>query len=340
MSSFAITTRHWRDFLGSAIRSDAGASLLTHRESDAIKGFLIILIVLGHDKYVQMGGMNNLFLYSFHVYAFYYLPFLYDFRPTRLMPLIRKNLVRLYVPYTLVFALLFAIACVQGKMPGAEGTVLAYVCGSQMLLSKCFGFGSFLWFIPTMFSVLVWRWIYYRLDIRWRCVMLVASGVCLVGFAYMIRWYVATWFYSPLCLTVALGMVLPGVILREICTRLKAQVATMAFFLLVIAIMVIYPVRTEYHLSYLTINRLVCPVLIFSLLLSMRGWLAGSKWLVEFGRLSFRIYLIHIFIYNAAYMVLDRQNPGIYVGLCVFAVAFVGAWLLAKIPLMRYAFPR
>lgn len=339
MTGITTILSNCKNFLECAIRSDGKTSLLTHNESNAAKGILILLIVLGHNKYLMSGGWSNLFLYSFHVYAFYFLPFLYDFRNSGLKKLLKKNLIRLYVPYSAVFLLLILITTFYGKTPSLKDGAMAYVCGSQFLLYNNLGFGSFLWFIPTMFSILFYRWIYYNIGFRYRCVMLAASAICLIGFAYVIPAFVYTWIYSPMCLTVALGMILPAVCLREFCKRLKYPVLAMAFFSLTVAMMVIYPLKDEYGITYLTINRLICPILIFSFLLSIRKFLAGHKILIDFGKESFKIYLIHIFIYNAIYLLLDRYNPGIYTGIAVYCIGFAGAYMISKIPLLRYVFP-
>lgn len=328
------------NFISEAVRSNAEYSLISHRESNAIKGLLIILIVLGHNKYIQQGGLNNLYLYSFHVYAFYFLPFLYNFKNINFFNLVSKNLLRLYIPYTCFFLLLLIINIATGKRPPLENTLITYITGSQFQLSENFGFGSFLWFIPTMFSVLCYRWIYYHLNIMGRYILLALSGLCLVGFTYLIPSFVVTWRFAPFCLTVALAMVLPGVILREVCRRMENDFIALSFFLLVILLMIFYPVRQEYGLTYLTINRLLCPVLIFSFLLSFRKFLSQKPKLVEYGKLSFKIYLIHIFIYNAAYHFIDRFNPGIYFGLLVFFICFILTVLISKIPLLKYVFPR
>lgn len=324
----------------SAIEDDARESLLRRDESNAVKGVLIMLIVLGHNKYLMQGGMSNLWLYSFHVYAFYYLPFLYDFKPVRLGQLLRRNFVRFYVPYTVIFALLLCITYVTGHLPTVKDSALAFICGSQYMLYNTLGFGSFLWFIPTMFSVLLYRWIYYNIGVKWRYSMLLLSGLCLIGFAYMVPVYVKTWIYSPVCLTVALGMVLPAVILRGVLRRMEYAPVALAFFMLTVAVMIVYPVKDTYHYTYLTINRLICPILIFSLLLSTRRFLSGKRLLIDVGKESFKIYLIHIFIYNGIYLLADRYTPGIYTGAAVYIIGFSIAYAISKIPLLKYVFPK
>ncbi len=337
LSKYFLKTYNW---CRTALSDDARTSLLSHAESDGIKGLLILLIVLGHNKYVMQGGMSNVFLYSFHVYAFYYLPFIYDFRNESWKRLITKNLRRLYVPYTLIFLLLTVLAYMQGTLGSLTDIGVAYVCGSQCALGQSFGMGSFLWFIPTMFMVMVYRKIYYALPSTWRWAMMCVSLISLVGFAYLCSWYLYLWWYAPMCMVVALGMIFPAVCLRKVCTTITADKIVVPFFLLFLSMMIFYPMGNNYPYTYLTVNRMVCPILIFTMLLSARHLLARNKWLVDFGRMSFRIYLIHIFIYNAIYKFADAYSPGIYDGLAIFGATFALSYRISKISFLKYAFPR
>ncbi len=319
---------------------NAENSLLSRNESNAIKGVLIMLVVLGHNKYVMQGGLSNMYLYSFHVYAFYYLPFLYDFKLMSWGNFFKKNLRRLYIPYTVFFILLLVLSFLQGHPLSINNILITYICGSQNLLVSNLGFGSFLWFIPTMLSVLFFRQIYYRLGYIGRNVLLVISALCLVGFSYMLPIYVYTWWYSPFCLTVGLAMVFPAICLRWMFSRVRSSAIVLSFFILTLSILIFYPVRSEYYLTYLTINRIICPVLIFSLLLTLMKYLSQSEIIIKIGIQSFIIYLLHIFIYNAFYMLCDRYKPGIYEGLIIFVISLTIAYAISKIGIVRYAFPK
>lgn len=286
------------------------------------------------------GGMSNVFLYSFHVYAFYYLPFLYDFRKMEWGGFFKKNLKRLYVPYTVFFCLVALSAWARGFRPGVINILEAYVCGSQNFLHSTFGFGSFLWFLPTMLSVLTFRQIYYRLGFTGRNIMLVLSGVCLCGYAYLWSWYIPLWWYTPFCITVGLGMVLPAVCLRSVCMKADPRILLLCFFFLMVAVIIFYPVAHEYSYTYLTLNRLICPLVIFSTLLTLRSRLSQSRIAVELGVGSLVIYLTHQFIYNACYAVASHFQVGIYGGLVMFIIALGGGYLISKIKFVRYVFPK
>lgn len=335
-----IVGKNLKRFLYEAISDNADNSLLTFKQSDAVKGILILLIIMGHNKYLMQGGMSNIFLYSFHVYAFYYLPFLYNFKDTPFIKLIKTNFRRLYIPYTVIFLLLLCLALLNGKITSPFDYLATYVCGSQFLLSHNFGFGSFLWFIPTMFSVLIYRWIYYHLNFKARCLMLFISLIFLIGFTYRLTFSIYLKNFAPFCLSVALAMVLPGVLMRAVYRKLNISSAILAFFLLVLGIMIVYPLKANYANTYLTINRLFCPIIIFSLLLATSDQLITHPLSIKLGQLSFKMYLIHIFIYHGLYLIAEKSNPGIYIGLLIYITCVVITYHISKISILHYIFPR
>ncbi len=288
----------------------------------------------------MQGGFSNLFLYSFHVYAFFYLPFLYDFKKMEWFAFFKKNLVRLYVPYTIFFLLLLGLSIFQGTSITVVKTLLTYICGSQYILHTNLGFGSFLWFLPTMLSVLFFRQLYYRVNKFWRNIMLLCSLLCLIGFTYLIPLYVLTWWYSPFCLTVGLSMLFPAIFCRALLKKINPEIIVIAFFILTISMMIFFPVRLKYNYTFLTINRLICPVLIFLLLLSIKKLLCSWELILDLGKQSLRIYLFHMLIYNGFYKLLDKSNPGIYLGLGVFILVLFIAYFLSKMKLLKYAFPK
>lgn len=329
------------DWCRAAVCDDARTSLLSRAESDGIKGFLILLIVLGHNKYVMQGGMSNVFLYSFHVYAFYYLPFLYDYRQESWKRMITKNLRRLYVPYTLIFLLLMALAYMQGTLGDLADIGVAYVCGSQYALSQSFGMGSFLWFIPTMFMVLIYRKIFYVLKSNeYRSFLLLLSVICWFGYGYIIAWFIPTWWFAPICCTTALAMVFPAILLRHFCQKINCEIGILLYFILSLLMMIFYPLRMEYFLTYLTINRFLSPVIIFLLIFLLKHYLIKSKLIINFGQKSFRIYIVHIFIYNFFYFLMDPYNPGIYEGIVLFFITFTISYLISKLSILRFIFLR
>lgn len=322
----------------SVLGDEAKGSLLQRDESNAVKGLLILIIVLAHNKYLMQGGFSNRYLYSFHIYSFFLLPFLYNFKPVSLTGLAWKKFKRFYIPYTASFLLLIGIVALQNRTWNVPQLLLTWICGSQRLFTDSLGIGSFLWFIPTMFSLLFIRWLYYNSGKTGRMILLLLSAVCLIGFAYLLHPFLIIWKYSPLGCFLAMAMLLPAVICRYCFTLLNAQCVNLLFFVLVIAIMIVYPL-SDYSYTYLTINRLFCPVIIFLFILSMREYLSCNGLLIDMGKYSFGIYLIHIFIYNAFYRVLDgAAETGLFTGILLFCVVLSISYFIARIPFVKSFF--
>ena len=123
------------------LKDDARQSLIGREESTALKAILILIVILGHNKYLM--GVNDMlsfrFLYSFHVYAFFLLPFLYNHHHQPFAVFVRKNIKRFGVPYMVVFAALFAMSGPAVFENDVWTIVKAFLRGS---FREIFGFGG------------------------------------------------------------------------------------------------------------------------------------------------------------------------------------------------------
>lgn len=331
--------RRSNHFFHTVIDDDADASLLSRDESNAVKGLLILLVILGHNKYLMQGGYSYRFLYSFHVYSFFLLPFLYNWKDSLLKDTLWRNLKRFYVPYTITFIALYVISVMQSNDLSISELFLAWVCGSQHLLSEAFGSGSFLWFIPTMFSLLAIRWFYYKGSKRMRSILLCCSLISLIGFAYVLYPFTLLWLYSPCSIYLAMAMLLPAVVCRRLFRTMNPQIVGLVFFVLMVIIMIVYPLK-GYFCTYLTVNRLICPTLILLFILSLRRFLCNNALLKSIGKYSFQLYLIHLFVYNGSYYIIDKYlETNIYIGFILYIAVLFVSYSLARIPFLKVMFP-
>ena len=326
--------------LNSFFGDNATRSLIGRDESTAIKGLLMVLIVMGHDTILMQGGMSFPFLYSFHIYCFYFLPFLYDYRRKKLSTLIVNNLRRFYVPYTLTFLLLVALAVATHRHLDIMRLVQTYVCGSQATFGYAFGSGRFMWFIPTMFMLLIYREIYYRSTWVVRVVLFDLSVFSLLIFAFPCSVLSDAIVYAPCCMMTALAMLAPALVCRYLLSRLSRQACALAFFALIVVDMIFIPLQDFW--SYNAIYRLLSPTVVFLFLLSLRHFFARSRMLIKIGDNSFKIYLIHVFLYQGFYVVVDRLDIGhsIITGVVLFPVVLVLSYGLSRLKLLDWAFPR
>lgn len=316
-------------------RDNAARSLLSRSESNGIKGFLIILVLLGHNKYMMEGEYIFRFLYSFHVYSFFLLPFLYDFKPASTAEFVLKNAGRFFVPYMVFFLVLVGIKYFTTNSVSVAGVVVAFITGNQPLIRNALDTGGFLWFIPTMFSLLLIRNVYYSARVATRIVFTAVSLICLACWSF--GWLNGVLIYSPLSLFVAFAMLLPALLLRHIESAVSPAVVGLWFFILMVIIFILYPSAASNPNLYLICNRMVCPVIIFAFILSFRRVLAKSAMLINIGKQSFGIYLIHIFLYNGAYLFIDRYvEMNFCFGAVLFAAVLSLSYAISRLKVFTY----
>ena len=329
-------TTHVKRFFSTLISDNAEKSLLSKDESLALKGFLMLLIVLGHDKYLHRDGWSYQFLYSFHVYAFYYLPFLYDFKYKLIMPYVATLSRQLLVPFVMCFALLLVVSHTSGAYSLNVGKILQSLWTGDVRASL--NTGGFLWFIPTYFSLMLWRQLFYRMPIWGRIVLLVASSYSL--FCWSFGWWIEIRGWIPMLGFTALAMLLPAVLCR--CFVLQKSViqwAPLLFFVLVFIKMIVYP--SDYSTAYTVLNRIVSPVIIFLFIISIRSLFVSFSWIGKIGKVSFPVYLIHVFLYNAAYLCLDsRLECGVLSGLFLFIVVGGISYRIARMKVVQFLFAK
>lgn len=151
-------------------------SLITRDESSAIKGLLMLLIIFGHTSMLTtdfMTGERTYFwnwLYTFHVFVFFILPFIYGHKRKRnevetradgflvdysyVAAEFKHNFIKMFFPY-LWFCVIsaFVFLSIGYGVFNPQGMLYAFVFGEQSALGRYFGF-NLLWFLPAMLALL------------------------------------------------------------------------------------------------------------------------------------------------------------------------------------------
>lgn len=129
-------------------------------QSNAIKGSLIILIVLGHNHVLCPntvdGGITD-FLYQFHIAGFFILPFFYNITLDSSWKRIQTIVIRTWIPYFWICFACWLCTCVFFKnFKFGWEHIWAFVQGTQTPIRNAFGF-VFPWFLPTFctFSIIM-----------------------------------------------------------------------------------------------------------------------------------------------------------------------------------------
>lgn len=282
------------------------------------------------------GNLCMVYLYSFHVYSFYFLPFLYNFKNENFSCFLKRKIKLFYLPYTIVFCvLLFLNWNFNNQDWGNIG--IAYFTGSQENLRGVLSSGGFLWFIPTMFSLLLIRQGYYRLNIQWRILLLLLSLLCFL--CYVFGWFPSLYIDMPFSCFIAMGMLFPSIFVRYAINKYSQETLSFIFFILVIILFLIFPLRDDYYDLYRVIKFGLCPIFIFLFIVSIRRLLSSIHIFQILGDKSYPIYIIHIFLYNILYLILDQYiEINIYLSL-LFTILVLGvSYYISKMKIVSTFF--
>lgn len=325
---------------------------ISREASNAIKGLLIILIVLGHNSILCRSwngceSVDSLFhwdwFYTFHVYCFFILPFFYNKNPYR-KGNVRKNAIKLLYPYLWVTLLCLALSVfIMGtEFKGWRHFGWAWISGSGFLLEEATGL-SFPWFLPAMFTLLLFKDIYFSAREEVRKVMigisLVLWGITLAGTVK----FSTMGTYVPFALIPAFRLLLVCLSTVWIAERLKSNITTRCLVTAVFALLTLlfwFSLNSNVRTGRMAFYFLM-PVAAFLTLLQFKDYLAKARLLVVFGKYSLQIYLYHVIIYNGLLLVVKHFHcpptsiDGVVVLVVTLFVSYLGAWLTTKVPLFR-----
>lgn len=326
--------------------------------SNAIKGLLIVLVVLGHNSILcsdwsGCATTERLFhwqwLYTFHVYCFFLLPSMYNKLPYR-RGNFRKYALRLLYPYLWICAVCTMLSVVVSGNPfkGWANLLHAVVYGSDKLLDETMGL-NFPWFLPAMFSLLLLKDFYYssRKYVQW-----ILLGIGLAMWAVVLSGSVkfsTLGTYVPFAIVPAFRLLPVCLLAVWLAERLQynfmARSVTASVFVLFSVLLWVfdhYGIRSGRMAFYF-----VMPVAAFLTLIQLRDYLAKSRLLIALGKMSLPIYLYHVIVFNGLLLVVKHFHcpptltDGVIVLIVTFAVSCSGAWLTTNIPLLqKLLYPR
>lgn len=310
-------------------------SLLSDQQSTWVKGLLILLIVLGHDS-VLMGNYEGMhktvffhFLYSFHVFAFFFVRSLYDWKPL-CYAYAKKSFVKLYKPFTVWFFLLFVMSLLKGHdFVGAKTLLLAYITGSGSLMNKSFA-TSYLWFLPSMFSFSLLLGLFAR---RIKClniILLIASLLAMIVFSIGGFAFTDVINATPAGSFFAFRIFGLSIICRWLFELFNQNKIYQYIILTSTLITTVLFFLFYKDLSTLSSNVLkfgIMPFLMFQFIgLLLYKLNHFNDIILYFGRHSLEIYLFHLIVYGALVKIVEILdfNPSVLLGLGLyFATLFL-----------------
>ena len=318
-------------------------SFLTHEESNAIKGLLILLIALGHDiPFVDMtdSWMVMVWLYLFHLQAFFLLPYLYPLKPLD-GKRVANLLLRFYIPFVLFLLPLLTIQLLRRQpTPPFCQLPIVFVGGGALFLRQFIG-TQFLWFLPAMCICCLLKELYALVSPITRKALLVLGASAIVcTILASPKWLMNN---SLDYVRLAFRILFTGILLRTMLQgrfswTLPATIAfltgSVCFFLhyrLCIRPFTIGYILTPFH----HVLRILMGLSFVVLLHHFRSFLAQSSFLKLLGANSLYIYLFHIYWGYLGNWLLTKMHAPLLLSAVVCLAIMLGGGLSIALALRR-----
>ena len=335
-----------------------GKLTISWEESTALKGLLIILIIIGHcQPLTHYSERLWFFIYSFHVVCFFILPLLYPVK-TLTKKRIGKYFVKLMWPYIYLY-ISFALVLMFFYR---KYTDVDYIVGciSTLFTGGLYPIGQYaglkyLWFMPVMFSFSVIKDYYYTKSSKAAKTVLISLGL----FSYIFLWvflYGNPWYAeirtmimkcSPFSILQSFGALFIGILtirfLKIIVKRKYSEYLLLLFF--AVLSITFFFIKGERNIW---VAKSICfavnPLLFFSLLYLFRHKISRLKFLHGYGQNSFAIYLVQTPICVCTNAIINRLNGNFYIGILatifvIFVSYYVAKWITEQKKLKRILCP-
>lgn len=281
---------------------------------DALKGLLIFFIVLAHNNHFSASNhFLFLALYSFHVFCFLALPFIFPVKNFNLQT-IKDYFIRYYVPF-IIFYLISSIIYSNLYAPSENiimwtgKVLLSIVIGSPILVKEMSGFQLF-WYLPTLFSLVFIRTWYKSQKPGFQILTLILFLIIHL-FVGGINKTLKT--YIPLGLPIASFCFILCVIIeflaRFLANTPKWVIAISGIFIATFLFNLQKKLGSEVNLGdvhfytifhpYQLIVHDAIAIVVFLTLYSLSGILSSFNILVILGKNSLVIYLIHSLVFQS-----------------------------------------
>ena len=307
-----------------------GTYPISRDESGAIKGLVILLIVIGHCKGIVENPKNIYFwLYSFHVQQFFILPWLYPFKNKSTKDVFITSAIRMVIPYVIFYTFSYFVFNLVMSSGGEKPDFFnAFFSVDADKIGKTVGIQA-IWFLPVFFVYTIVIH-YIRKYSKYSLIVLM-----IMILAYIINKYtlitdgteINGWI-KKLSLCISCSIITCYVL--KLNRSFVFSVALIIFTTLTIILFIDYDFVKE-HLRFLTI------ISAFIIIYYCRKFLAKSKLLIALGKYSLPIYLIHIYVVKFCELRWGTESVGR--GIATFYIAVLSAWILSviiyKIKLLR-----
>lgn len=290
---------------------------LSKDESTIVKGLAIILIVIGHNPNLRSPAAQE-YLYSFHIYVFFILPFFYQRETGNLYKIIKKTFIRCLVPFFWFYTLAFLVANILLGHGGNSFSM--YIKGLLNFGGQTPGTVSestYLWFMPAYFWMIV-MWAVGERVKAMQYVFLILSALLSINNSFTwhviyahVPFYVARalyyYFYAWLAVTVSKIL------------KCKQLVIWGSLFLLFSLIYYLTGMNKGYEILMpcIAFNTMICVIRRFDY----------PNFIKQLGQYSFLIYIFHMYFY----FICEKMSTNVtWLYLTVF-IALIGSLYFSMI---------
>lgn len=280
------------------MKNEKVTSYLTREQSSAIKGALMLLIMLGHNHILApIGGELFSYLYNFHIFGFFILPFLYNKKLPLDIKVVVNNFVKNWVPYIVFFIFcyfIYHIIILKSKIDIIE-ILYGIVSANESTIKDITGFG-FLWFLPAYYAMSLFMMLFENKN-KYIYILIFTVGFLL---NYNLH-YTHNYLFSniPFALIQGFYYLTFGFITKLLLDRIKNIQYIGTFIFCSISIL--------YWFSNIKEIRYIFPISGFLFIYSISNLLSKLSFLIKIGVYSFPIYLVHVIIYNILEQILPNN---------------------------------
>lgn len=304
---------------------------INKEDSNVIKGFLMLLIILGHNHILApTEGTLFHYLYSFHLVCFFILPYFYNKKLSYSWDSVKSLVRRLLIPYTFffVFCLLVSSVIVGIQHKSFLEIAKGYIIGSPYTLRNSIGF-VFLWFLPSFFSFSLMRIIGDKFNCIKKLLLFLSFSTCFLSFSN--EEHLKN--LLPIGIMFAIKLYWVG----WACFYLIKYSQKVIYIWPIMFTVITYLFWNDYSTSILMRS---IPIFAFCTIIAMLP-LLRNRLLITIGRYSLEIYLIHVFLLSFMQKVVPNN---IFGGLVSYIISLLLTYIIIKfiyrIKIDKFIFPR
>ena len=291
--------------------------------SEIMKGFLILLIILGHNTIISpMFPELDFYLRSFRTPIFFILPWLYIMKPPTCQKIIRRSGKILFWYFVFFIVQVFFYNTLFDTTFSFGETIKAFFLGGHHLLKGVTGY-MYLWFMPAFLVSMLVRDLYNVVSKNVRNAIIILS----VGIVVFFNFNAYTDFPA---IIQGLFFAALGIVASQFSLPKEGRYVRLIYMLFIgCSILMFVPAAKDWV-------KLFMPFLGFWTIWSIvDNYEYHLRWLLPIGKLSMFIYLTHPLIFQFLLRVVPNNYSqflyGIIILMLTIIISFIVAWCMQKI---------